>query len=377
MPDDAGMRERQAMYNRNAFKIGLFGSNCSSGRAVTTAPERWSGSWADNLALARMADDAGIDFMLPVGRWKGYGGATDYQGATYESVTWATGLLAKTRRITVFATVHAALLHPVWAAKQFVTADHVGEGRFGLNIVCGWNEGEYKMFGIAQRDHEARYAYGQEWIDVIRMMWQRDDEFDFDGEYLELAGVRSDPKPFGGTRPLIMNAGASPTGREFAVRNCDALFSTRREEATIEEFADDIRAAKALAARHGREIDVYSVGVITCRPTMEEAEEYHRHCIIDSADWGAVDNILAMRKIDRANHTAEEYETMRHHVAHGLGGIPVVGDPDHVAAELARFAGAGLRGIGVSFVNYASELPWFRDEVLPRLERMGLREGRG
>jgi hypothetical protein len=86
--------ERYAMYNNNAFKLGLFGANCSSGRAITKVPERWSGSWSDNLALARMADEAGLDFLLPIGRWKGYGGETNYQGETYETVTWATGLLA-------------------------------------------------------------------------------------------------------------------------------------------------------------------------------------------------------------------------------------------------------------------------------------------
>ena len=59
-----------------------------------------------------MADEAGIDFLLPIGRWKGYGGDTDYQGATYETITWATGLLAQTKRITVFGTVHAALFPP-------------------------------------------------------------------------------------------------------------------------------------------------------------------------------------------------------------------------------------------------------------------------
>ena len=78
MPLDGGMDERIAMHNRNRFKLGLFGSNCSSRRAVTRVPERWSGNWADNLALARMADEAGIDFMLPIGRWLGYGGETDY-----------------------------------------------------------------------------------------------------------------------------------------------------------------------------------------------------------------------------------------------------------------------------------------------------------
>ena len=81
------MQDRVAMYNANRFKIGLFGANCSSGRAVTMVPERWSGSWQDGLRLARMAEDAGLDFMLPIGRWKGYGGETEYQGATWETIT--------------------------------------------------------------------------------------------------------------------------------------------------------------------------------------------------------------------------------------------------------------------------------------------------
>src|SRR5579872_3790681 len=218
------MHDRMAMYNANRLKLGLFGANCSSGRAVTLVPERWSGSWSDCLKLAQAADAAGIDFMLPIGRWKGYGGDTDYQGATLETVTWAAGLLATTRRITVFGTVHAPLIHPVIAAKEFVTADHIGEGRFGLNVVCGWNEGEFEMFGVAQRDHEDRYAYAEEWLDAIKAMWSRPEEFDFDGAYIKLKHVRAKPKPYGGTRPLIMNAGASPTGQAFAARNCDALF---------------------------------------------------------------------------------------------------------------------------------------------------------
>jgi alkanesulfonate monooxygenase SsuD/methylene tetrahydromethanopterin reductase-like flavin-dependent oxidoreductase (luciferase family) len=53
-----------------------------------------------------------------------------------------------------------------------------------------------------------------------------------------------------------------------------------------------------------------------------------------------------------------------------------VGDPDFVAKQLADLSQAGLTGIGVSLVNYTDELPYFCDEVLPRLERMGVREGR-
>src|SRR5947207_4218603 len=100
MDGDIGSGQRAAPGSTNRLKLGLFGANCSSGRAVTLVPERWSGSWPDCLRLAQMADAAGIEFMLPIGRWKGYGGDTDYQGATLETVTWACGLLAKTRSWT-------------------------------------------------------------------------------------------------------------------------------------------------------------------------------------------------------------------------------------------------------------------------------------
>jgi FMNH2-dependent dimethyl sulfone monooxygenase len=370
---DATSHDRTSMHNGNRLKIGLFGANCSSGRAVTLVPERWSGSWADNVRLAQMADEAGIDFMLPIGRWKGYGGDTDYQGATLETMSWASGLLAKTRYMTVFGTVHAPLFHPLIAAKEFVTADHIGEGRFGLNIVCGWNEGEFSMFGATLRDHEQRYDYAQEWIDAVKLAWSSDREFDFDGQFLHLKHVRAWPKPFGGSRPLIMNAGASETGQAFAVRNCDALFMSTRL-ASLESYLKNVGAVKDLARKEGRELDFYTVGVITCKPTMAEARDYYHHCIVEQADWNAVDSILGMKDITRANHAPDLYDRIRNEYANGMGGLPIVGDADYVATQLSILSQAGLTGIGVSFVNYIDELPYFCDEVLPRLERQGLRE---
>jgi alkanesulfonate monooxygenase SsuD/methylene tetrahydromethanopterin reductase-like flavin-dependent oxidoreductase (luciferase family) len=361
------------MGSANRLKLGLFGANCSSGRAVTMVPERWSGSWPECVRLAQMADRAGIEFMLPIGRWKGYGGETDYQGATLETVTWACGLLAKTDRLTVFGTVHAPLFPPLIAAKQFVTADQIGEGRFGLNLVCGWNEGEFEMFGATLRDHEARYAYAQEWLDIVKLAWSPREDFDFEGGFFRLKGVRAKPKPYGGTRPLIMNAGASPTGQAYAIRNCDALFSTISRGISFEETVQYVANITALARQCGRGIDVYTVGVVTCRPTAREAADYYRHCIVESADWGAVDNILAMKNITPQTHAPEEFRRIRDHQANGMGGLPLVGDPDMVARELGQLAAAGLTGIAVSFVNYLDELPYFCSEVLPRLARSGLR----
>jgi FMNH2-dependent dimethyl sulfone monooxygenase len=369
---NATMQNRTAMYTDNALKIGLFGANCSSGRAVTTVPERWSGSWKDCLALARAADEAGIDFMLPIGRWKGYGGDTDYQGATLETLTWASGLLAATKRICVFGTVHAPLFHPLIASKEFVTADHIGEGRFGLNVVCGWNEGEFEMFGVEQRNHERRYDYAQEWIDIVKRAWSPENDFDYKGEFFDLKGVRTKPKPYGDTRPMIMNAGSSAAGRSFALRNCDGFF-TAASRVSLEETAEKVQGIKAQAAEYGREIDVFTVGVVTLRKTMKEAQDYYRYSVIDGADWNAVRDILALKNISPETVGQEEYDTKRKQYANGMGGAPIIGDPDTVAEMLAGLSRAGLRGIGISMVNYADELPLFVEEVLPRLKKMGVR----
>ena len=134
------MGHRQSpIVGQNKLKLGFFSPNCSSGMSVTKVPERWQNTWENNIRLARLADDAGIEFLLPIARWIGYGGETDFHGSVLETVTWASGLLAHTKRINVFATVHTAFIHPIVAAKQLATADMLGSGRLGLNVVAGWN----------------------------------------------------------------------------------------------------------------------------------------------------------------------------------------------------------------------------------------------
>jgi alkanesulfonate monooxygenase SsuD/methylene tetrahydromethanopterin reductase-like flavin-dependent oxidoreductase (luciferase family) len=369
------MQARIAMYNDNALKIGLFGANCSSGRCATKVLERWSASWPDCLALARLADAAGIDFMLPIARWKGYGGDTDFHGRTLETITWAVGLLAATKHMTVFGTIHVPLFHPLIAAKEFVTADHIGEGRVGVNIVVGWNEGEFEMFGVKQREHDVRYDYAQEWIDVVMQAWTRDGTFDFEGHFLQIKGARAYPKPYGETRPLLMNAGSSDAGQAFALRNCDAFFvATAGSRTSLAGSAAKVAETKAAAQNLGREIEVYTVGQVICRPTQKQAEEYYRHVNIDNADWGAIDGMLANRNITPKNTSADEYDAKRRYfAANAVGGYPFVGTPDRVAEELEIISKAGVRGIGLSFVNYLGEVPYFCDEVLPRLVRQGVR----
>ncbi len=76
------------------------------------------------------------------------------------------------------ATQHVPTIHPIVAAKEAVTVDHISGGRYGINIVCGWFTPEMEMFGGKMMEHDLRYDYAQEWIDVVKMFWSRDDYFD-------------------------------------------------------------------------------------------------------------------------------------------------------------------------------------------------------
>src|SRR5665213_1354712 len=112
------------------------------------------------------------------------------------------------------------------------------------------------MMGLELRYHERRYEYGQEWIDAVKMIWERDEPFDFETEFFHMTKVIGKPKPFGGSRPIVMNAGASATGRAFAIRNCDAYFTgvrlasvdaSGRFTPAIDDAAEQVRGIRALA----------------------------------------------------------------------------------------------------------------------------------
>jgi alkanesulfonate monooxygenase SsuD/methylene tetrahydromethanopterin reductase-like flavin-dependent oxidoreductase (luciferase family) len=358
------------MQSANRFKLGLFGLNCSNGMTMTKAPERWDASWENNLAAARLAEEAGLEFLLPIARWRGYAGETDTEGSAFETLTWAAGLLAATRRITVFGTLHVAFINPVFAAKQIVTADHIGKGRFGLNIVSGWNSGEFDMFGIVFTDHDKRYAYTEEWLDIVKRIWSKAEPFDFDGVNFKLKGVEGKPKPCFGSHPVLVSAGNSPDGRSFAVRHADCLFTSIVRQETL---ADEIAVIRATPRPSPGAAGIYASGHLICRPTRKEADEYYHYIVYEMGDWEAAEHAAAIRTKGRTTQLAT-LQRMKERLISGLGTYPVVGSFDEVAATFKWMSNAGLDGMAIGLVNYVKDFPALRDEVLPRMARLGLRD---
>ncbi len=360
-----------SMAGGSRLKLGLFGFNCDGGMAITAAPERWRPTWENNVEVARLVDESGLEFLLPIGRWRGYGGKANFQGVSFETITWAAGLLAATTRCTVFGTIHAPMIHPIVAAKQMATVDCQSGGRFGLNLVCGWNQDEFEMFGQAQREHDERYEFGQEWLDIVRTLWREETAVDFRGRYFDLPQIIGRPGPHGGTEPVLMNAGFSPAGRAFAERNCEFLLTSLIDIETGRKDVDEVR--RAAQSGRGHAIDLIATAYVVCRPTRAEAETFHDYYASEQADWEAADHLMALAGLHAKFFPPEHYQRFRERFAGGHGMYPIIGDADHVAHELERIAAAGFAGAALSFVDYTSEFPFFRDEVLPRLEARGLR----
>ena len=356
----------------NIFKIGLFAVNCSGGIAATNIKERWIPTWENNLQVAKMADRAHLDFMLPLGRWAGYGGKNDHNGVSFETLVWATGLLAATKNIKIFSTLLVALINPVFAAKQMVTADHIGKGRFGLNIVCGWNEKEFDMFGIKLPSHEKRYRLGFEWLQIVKKIWQEENCFDFAGEFFKLKNVRASPKPFRRPHPILMNAGQSGTGLDFAIKNADYLFRAIQEIATAKS---EVETVNDLSRNQNRKLEILTNTYCVCRPTNREAEEFHHYYAVENRNKDAVEKMYAGRGIKDNPNLSDSLKTeIKLRMAGGNSAYPLIGNPDTVAQKIKYLSDLGFSGIAMGLVNFLEELPYFASEVLPRLSKLGIRQ---
>ena len=357
---------RTRMQNANQFKLGLFGMNCS-GSVATTAPERWNAGWPENRAAARMAEAAGIEFLLPIARWLGYGGLTDRQGTSFETLSWASAVLAATTDIVAFATVHVPLVNPVFAAKSCVTADHVGRGRFGLNVVSGWNLDELLCSGrsfssMTTGTDTARSGFRSS------SRYGRKQSHSTTAASISTSGTLAASRSLGRDASFADECGSSPAGRSFASRHADCLFMVISDEEMVADEIAALRAAK-------QELGIFASGHLMCRPTAKETKEYYHYLVHEKGDWEGAETVIRKRLAgDGRSLPQDRLRAMMERFISGGGTFPVIGSYDEVAATMKRLSDAGLDGMALASVNYVQEMPVIRDELLPRLARLGLRE---
>jgi len=367
-------RRLNPLFNDNKLKLGLFGVNVSNGCAITTAEDRHTVTWPTNLAIAQTADKYGYEAMVPVARWRGFGGESNFNCTNFETYTWAAGLGQATKDICVLTTSHVPTIHPIVAAKQATTVDHITNGRFALNIVCGWFTPELEMFGVPQMEHDTRYDHAAEWVEVMKLLWSRDEDFDYEGKFIKVNKGFAMPKPVQKPFPALMNAGGSEKGRHFAAKHCDIAFVVLTSH-NLDEGRAQIDAFRRLAREeYGREIQIWGNGYVVHGDTQQEADAELNRYVMEKGDEQAVERLMQVVGLQSHVFPTHVLDWFRFHLKAGWGGYPLVGTPDRIAGELSKLSDIGFDGILLSWVDYLAGLERWNKEVMPLLEQAGLRQ---
>jgi len=360
-------RDSNPLFNGNRLKLGAFAFNGES-TARTLAPERFRLSWPNSLDVAEQAERLGFEVLVPFARFRSTVSAKHHSAVVYENFTWSAAMAA-TRSTCIMSTVHVTNVHPVLAAKAVATIDHISGGKFALNIVCGWFKEEAEMFGVTFLDHAGRYAYADEWITAMKRLWAEEDEFDFIGKYVQVKGGVSQPKPIQKPFPPLMNAGSSPEGREFVAKHCDIAFVRGDSEALMRTEAEAYR--RTARVKYGRELQVWAPCSVILGDTQKDAERILDH-YADHADEEYLKSYFQYGKWDGGQSEAERRAAVRKYASTG-NGLPLIGDAATIADRMLRAAEAGIDGFLLTWVDFQNGVRRFGAEVLPLLEKAGVR----
>jgi pyrimidine oxygenase len=345
---------------RKAF--GVFLPVANGGWIISSTAPRLDGLWRQNLEASLAAEAAGLDFVMSMGKWRGFGGETDHWGTSLESVTMMAGIAQATRRIKVWATVHSLLHNPAVTAKMITTLDHISGGRAGLNIVAGAYKAEFDQMGAWDEalGHDQRYELAEEWTTIIKRLWS-EPAVDFQGRYFTMKDCVSQPKPLSRPRPDLICAGMSERGLRFAVRAADICFIGGR---TRDERRAASRSAKAIAAEYGLTTKTYMMCTVVHAATDAAAEalvERYR----EGVDMAAVVEMMRSWGVppERLASVAERQGAFMTQT--------VVGAPATCAREIEAFLDyCELDGLMLIFPDYVEGLSMFGAEILPRLRRV-------
>ncbi|MBL8648390.1 MAG: LLM class flavin-dependent oxidoreductase [Sphingosinicella sp.] len=362
------------LFNDNKLKLGLFALN-GIGISMTTAPEALNANWDESIAVSKAADEAGFEANVPYARWRGFveDEPGHRSGNVMDCYTWAAATSQLTKRSGVFSTSHVPTIHPIAAAKQCATIDLISGGRFGLNVVAGWNKPELDMFGAPMKEHDDRYAQAAEWIDIIQQLWSRDEAFDYDGQFYTIKKGISLPKPKQKPFPPIMNAGGSDRGRAFAAKYADMAFIIVKSE-----DPDEIRAEADLYRRtareeYGRDLQIWSYAYVVQRDSEKEARDFLNYYAVQYGDDKALDGWMHLQGMHTQLMSKEAMEAMRFRFKAGNGGFELVGTADQIAERLQLLSKGGIDGVLLGWVGYEDGINRFTQHVMPRLVQAGLR----
>lgn len=342
----------------------------------------------------------------------------------FEPTILLTAIAAQTSHIGLLATASSTYNEPYNIARRYASLDHISGGRAGINIVTTADAQAAPNFGLdSVPEHEKRYARADEFADILKALWaswqpgaisankqsgqyfdrSRINPIDHEGEFFSVRGPLNVPRTPQG-RPIIVQAGGSPAGRDLAAKHADAVFSVAQTLQEAIEYAQDLRARAVKFGRRAEDILNFP-GLATILGDTEQAalrreEELAELVPVEQGlNWfRAIFDIDPSRlhldrqlpddlKVPQNGMTTfaqnvikkarENNFTLRELIrSQGGGGNnhrPFVGTPEQVATQIIEWFHTGaIDGFNLMPDVLPSGLDVFVDEVVPLLRRAGV-----
>ncbi len=342
---------------------------------------------------------------------------------SFEPMTLLSALAMVTERIGLIATASTTFDAPYHVARRFASLDHISNGRAGWNVVTTANPDAALNFGLTEHvAHDERYRRAREFHAVVTGLWDswaddawlRDQEsgvfFDpdrmhvlnHDGEHLSVRGPLNIARPVQGW-PVIVQAGASEAGRQFAAETAEVIFGSSRTIEDARSFYRDVKARVTAAGRSADHCRIMPGAMVIVGRTRDEALE--KKALLDTlvhpesglpnlsirlgVDASGFDLDAPLPEIPASNQSQSQRDTLvalarrdnltvrqLARMMGGFGGLEIIGTAGEVADTMQAWLETGAAdGFNIMFPTVPQGLDDFVTLVIPELRRRGLVRG--
>jgi FMN-dependent oxidoreductase (nitrilotriacetate monooxygenase family) len=340
---------------------------------------------------------------------------------SFDPLTLLPALAAVTDHLGLIATASTSYNEPYHVARKFASLDHLSGGRAGWNVVTSANPHEAMNFGRDEHlEHDERYRRAREFFDVVTGLWDSfaDDAFirdaasgiyfdparmhvlDHKGEFFSVRGPLNVARPVQGW-PVIVQAGASETGRQFAAEIAEVVFSGISNLEDARRYCADVKGRAEALGRSRHHLKILPGAFVIVGDTLWEAREKKARLdslvhpdssvatlsVLLGTDVSGMDldgplpeipesnasRSSRQKLVDMARRDNLTVRQLAQIVGGSFGTLEMVGTPAMVADQMEEwFRSGGSDGFNVMFPYVPEGLDDFVDRVVPELQRRGL-----
>lgn len=344
-----------------AIRFGVWALVHGSRAALQDPDEPYDASWERNRDLILSAEKLDFDSTLIAQHTIN---PHDPSLDQLEAWTAAAALAALTTKIEIITAIKPLLYHPAVLAKLALGIEAISAGRFSINLVNAWNRPELENAGIPFPEHDDRYEYGTEWLEVVEAL-MRGEHFSYQGKHLRIPGYQLRPASKYRPRPLIYVGGESEPARQLVAAHGDVWFINGQPLADVSALIADV----ARRPRTGQKLKFGLSAFVIARPTVAQAEENLAHLFSLSARDAAI-RAQKAANTDPASVMAAVLARTPRVGSNGGTGAGLVGDYDTVARRIVDFHQAGIETFMLQYQPFEAEMARFAEHIMPRVRRL-------